>query len=104
MALHIPSRDRGSKKKRLIALGLEIIAGGNQTAPSIISNICEAFQCTPDVALEQDPLVVMAVLDYRTMHAAKDAFNKKATDMPESLSRKWAEVTQLMMDEGYLRS
>ena len=42
-----------------------------------MSVICEAFHCTPSQAIKEDYPLVMAVLDYRTAIAARDAFNSK---------------------------
>ena len=40
-----------------------------------MSEICEAFSCTPDIALRQDLALVSAILDYRAACMARDAFN-----------------------------
>ena len=47
-----------------------------------MSEVCEAFTCTPDVALRQDWTLVGSVFDYRNAKAAVDLFNqgKKGTE------------------------
>lgn len=45
---------------------------------------------------------VIAILDARNAHAAKDAFNRKATDMPDSLAKHWKDITDAMREKGYL--
>jgi hypothetical protein len=35
----------------------------------MISVICREFNCTPDVAIRQDPALVRAILDYRRLEA-----------------------------------
>jgi len=67
-----------------------------------LSAICEAFSCLPSEALKENPLDVIAILDARNAHAAKDAFNRKATDMPDSLAKHWKDITDAMREKGYL--
>lgn len=47
-----------------------------------MSEVCEAFHCTPAEALAQDWTLVGAVFDYRNAKAAVDLFNqgKKGTE------------------------
>ena len=73
-----------------------------QTPASVLSVICEAFTCLPSDALRENPLDVIAILDARAAKAAKDSFNKKATDMPESLMIHWKDITDAMREKGYL--
>lgn len=42
-----------------------------------MSEICEAFGCTPDEALRQDWGLVTAIFDYRTANQAVKSFNEK---------------------------
>ncbi len=42
-----------------------------------MSVICETFGCTPSEAMSQDYTLTMAVLDYRSAAAARDAFQSK---------------------------
>ncbi len=48
---------------------------GPQPYEGILSAVCEAFGCPPDVAARQDPALVRAVLDYRNAHTARDLYD-----------------------------
>ena len=41
----------------------------------MVSHVCEAFNCTPDVAERQDWALVQAILDYRAARLAVDLMN-----------------------------
>ena len=43
--------------------------------------ICEAFSCTPDIALKQNPSMVFKILDYRMATATIEQFNDDASKM-----------------------
>ncbi len=47
----------------------------------MISIICDTFSCTPSEAMEQDPTVVYAVLDYKMAENVKRQFNDDASQM-----------------------
>lgn len=40
-----------------------------------MSDVCELFGCTPDIAIRQDLSLVEAIADYRAARAARDAMN-----------------------------
>jgi hypothetical protein len=43
----------------------------------MVSEVCEAFGCTPDEALRQDWGLVTAIFDYRAANQAVKSFNDK---------------------------
>jgi hypothetical protein len=43
----------------------------------MVSEICAAFGCTPDVAVQQDFALVAAIFDYRKAQAAMGLFRMK---------------------------
>tara|TARA_Y100000310_G_scaffold284469_1_gene307248 strand:+ start:659 stop:862 length:204 start_codon:yes stop_codon:yes gene_type:complete len=58
---------------------------------SLISVVCEAFNCTPDVAMTQDMALVRRILDVRMMEAAKAQHNQDASKMTEAQTALWME-------------
>ena len=42
-----------------------------------ISNVCRAFNCTPDVAERQDPILVQRIFTARNAEAALDLMNNQ---------------------------
>lgn len=48
---------------------------GPQPYIGVLSEICESFGCTPDVAERQDWQKVKSILDYRAAKAAVSLFN-----------------------------
>jgi hypothetical protein len=71
-----------------------VIGEGHQPIESLISNVCEAFTCTPDVAVEQDMAMVRRILDYRLLAAAKSQHNEDSTKMTESMTSLWMEALE----------
>ena len=77
-----PGGDGGTAKKRLGAVGDFLIGYrvssddfkelrfGPQPFEGTVSDVCEAFGCTPDVALRQDARLVNQILEYRSVKAA----------------------------------
>jgi hypothetical protein len=64
----------------------------------VISIICEAFSCTPDVAMQQNPQMVREVLEYRMAEATVEQFNDDASKMtPEMV--KMMKVLQENLEE-----
>lgn len=51
---------------------------GPQPYEAAISEMCEAFHCTPDVAEQQDFALVQRILEYRKAKAAVAAFDRGA--------------------------
>lgn len=59
--------------------------------------ICESFGIPPDVALRQDPRVVIPIMEYRMAEGAKVKFNaKKGEDMVEAEVQLWMEMAHLL--------
>ena len=56
--------------------------------------VCEAFNCPPDVALRQDFATVQAILEYRTLQAAKEQHNRDVTQLTPGMSALWQEMLQ----------
>ena len=79
----------GGPKKRVYALARWVFGGVEEKQPpeGILSAICEAFSCTPEEALKQDPAIVIPVLEYRMAMAAKEQHNRDATKMTDSQAR-----------------
>lgn len=80
---------------------------GPQPPEALLSEICEAFGCTPDVAADQDYEEVMAILDYRNARTAltlfrmkdrKAAFERLAAE-PE-LSKLIGRMQRAQLDQG----
>ena len=58
--------------------------------------VCEAFNCTPDVALKQDWGLVCHILEYRMAQSAKAQFNSDASKMTDAQTESWNAITQAM--------
>ena len=86
------ARNQRRTKKRLKALAEFVIGEGQQPYESIISAICEAFTCTPDVALVQDLALCRRIFDSRTLEAAKAQHNEDATKMTAHQTQLWMEA------------
>ena len=56
--------------------------------------VCEAFNCTPIEAVEQDMVLVHEILDVRTMEAAKVQHNTDASKMTEDQAKLWMEAME----------
>ena len=83
-------------KKRLKALAEFILCGGPQPYASIISAVCEAFNCTPTEALKQDLVRVREVLDGRMAEAAKAQHNADVQKMSEGQAEFWLELMEAL--------
>ncbi len=89
-------------KKRLKALTEFVLSGGldDNTIPppqpveSIISVVCETFNCTPDVAIKQDMTLVRKILDVRVLEAAKAQHNSDVKKMTEDQTKLWMEAME----------
>ena len=71
-----------------------MLGEGHQPDESIISIVCEAFGCTPDVAMRQDLALVRRILDYRMIESAKGQHNQDATKMTEAQTKLWMEAME----------
>ncbi len=97
---HYQPGDTGGAKKRLRAVAFYILGDGRQPPEGMISEICRAFTCTPDVALKQDLRLVQEILDYRMAGAARDQHNQDATKMTSEMLKLWMEMIPLAEAEG----
>ena len=53
----------------------------------MLSIVCEAFNCTPDVAMQQNPRLIKNIMDYRLADATVSQFNDDASKMtPEMVT------------------
>lgn len=75
-----------------------MLGDGRQPHEAMISEICEAFGCTPDVAEQQDEGAVRAIMDYRALKTAKAQHNQKDTTMSPELIPLWMEVIKMIPD------
>ena len=64
----------------------------------MISIICEAFNCTPKEAMEQDPKLVFGILDYRMAQNVRRQFNEDASKMSQE-EVKFMKKLQEALDE-----
>jgi len=76
------------------ALAHFIMGSGSQPAEGIISEICETFNCIPNIALQLDPKLVFAILDYRNAKMAKQIHNADIKEMGKypDLVKLWKEM------------
>ena len=88
--------DDSHPKKRLKALTEFILGEGLQPPESLISIVCEAFGCTPDVAVTQDMALVRRILDVRMMEGAKAQHNQDASKMSEAQTELWMEAMEAL--------
>lgn len=67
-----------------------------------LSAICEAFTCTPDVALQQDPSLVLPILEFRMAMMAKEIHNRDVAEMAKypGLVRFWREMTSYAEEQS----
>jgi hypothetical protein len=92
-------RDGGAAKKRIKALAEFILHDGPQPPEALLSVICEAFNCTPAEALEQDPQTVYPILEYRLAEAAKRQHKTDVSKMTEGMARLWKEMHKALKDQ-----
>ncbi len=69
-----------------------LIHGGPQPDEAILSNVCDAFTCTPPEAKDIDWRDAMEVLEYRMLSAAKTQHNEDITKMTPSMAALWVEM------------
>ena len=84
----------GRAKKRLKALTEYILGEGPQPIESVISVVCEAFHCTPDIAVKQDMTLVRKILDVRMIEGAKAQHNADVEKMTEEQTKLWMEAME----------
>jgi len=84
----------GNQKKRLKALAEYVLGEGQQPYESTIGVICEAFNCTPDVAMVQDIALVRRILEARMLEQAKDQHNADNTKMTEAQTKLWMDAME----------
>ena len=82
-----------------------MIGGGPEPEEVIIDVICQSFSCTPDVALQQDARLVMAVLEYRMAKEAKRMMNDLNYGMKDmaqnpALVKFWKQLCDLEEEGG----
>ena len=76
--------------------------GGESTSQpqeSVISIICEAFSCTPDIALQQNPQIVREVLEYRMAQATVEQFNDDASKMTPEMVEMMKRLQESLNEE-----
>ena len=91
---------KNGEKKRLRAVAFYVIGDGHQPYEGMLSEICKAFNCTPDVAERQDLRQVMAIMDYRMAESAKDQHNQDASKMTPPMTKLWVEMIGFAEDEN----
>lgn len=91
------NRDRGGSKKRLAALGAHLLRQGPQPPEVMIGIVCDAFNCTPDVALRQDMAMVTAILEARLAESARAQHNQDVSKMTPAQVRIWDAMTAAMI-------
>jgi len=65
----------------------------------ILGIVCEAFHCTPDVAVRLNPTLTFGVLEARAAEQAKRQHNTDVSRMTPGQMDLWRELTA-MYDEG----
>ena len=58
--------------------------------------VCEAFNCTPDLAANQDMVLVREILEYRMIEGAKAQHNEDATKMTDEQTKLWLELLEAL--------
>ena len=64
----------------------------------LIGVVCEAFNCTPDVAEKQDMRKVARILEARLLDSAKAQHNEDAAKMTEAQTTLWIEAMGYLND------
>ena len=64
----------------------------------LIGVVCEAFNCTPDVAEKQDMRKVARILEARLLDSAKAQHNEDASKMTEAQTALWIEAMGYLND------
>jgi len=59
----------------------------------MIGAVCETFHCLPDVALRQNPNLVIPVMEARLAREAKAQYEIDASKMTLSMAKMWKELT-----------
>jgi len=71
-----------------------VLGEGQQPIEAILSVVCEAFNCTPDVAMRQDMVLVARILEARMLDNAKTQHNEDATKLTEAQMKLWLEAME----------
>tara|TARA_R110000744_G_scaffold191924_2_gene311095 strand:- start:90 stop:290 length:201 start_codon:yes stop_codon:yes gene_type:complete len=66
----------------------------------VISVICEAFSCTPDIAVQQNPRMVRSVLEYRMAEQSIGQFNEDASKMSPSQVKMMKKLREHITNTG----
>ena len=64
----------------------------------MVSIVCEAFGCPPDVALRQDWRLVKGILEYRLAESAKRQHNVDATKLSEAQVNLWGQMCAALVE------
>ena len=64
----------------------------------MVSIVCEAFGCPPDVALRQDWRLVKGILEYRLAESAKRQHNIDATKLTKAQVDFWEEMCAALVE------
>ena len=87
----------GAGKKRRRGLAEYLLNDGPQPPEGLLSDVCEAFTCTPDIARQQDYDTVMQILEYRMAREAVRA--EQAGRLEESgLQPFYAELANALLE------
>ena len=62
--------------------------------------MCEAFNCLPSEALDEDWSIIRDIMDYRLLLTARDQHNQDASKMSEAQIKVWAEMAEAVEDDG----
>ena len=62
----------------------------------MLSHICEAFSCTPDVARAMKWADARDIGEYRNLRAARDQHNQDASKMTPGQMRLWREMNEAL--------
>tara|TARA_Y100000310_G_C20479304_1_gene713944 strand:- start:489 stop:725 length:237 start_codon:yes stop_codon:yes gene_type:complete len=65
----------------------------------MLNAICSSFGIAPDVALRQDPRVVIPIMEFRLAEEAQRKFNaKQGQDMSEAEIKIMTEMSELLQE------
>ncbi len=77
-----------------------LLEDGPAPEEMILGSLCEAFNCTPDVALALDARLAFNILDARLARMARDSHNRDVTQMSEAEAGIWLEITRALGRTG----
>ena len=66
----------------------------------MIGVVCEAFNCLPSEAMNEDWNVVRDILDYRLLASARDQHNQDASKMDPVQIEMWKEMVEAVEEDG----